>query len=169
MHVEDLRQQATECDDVISRLQNSQGHALQGYGRWMVDLVGAIRQNRHQFRRSPKGPLGASVKLKEQRWSVAIEAVLGGNLFSFVVDGREDEFQFNRVVRQWMSRQQGPGRKPPSCICSSFEVSEMTPPPFPLTLSFLSPSPHLLPLIILFLPPSLPHCLSSAPAVGEGV
>ena len=131
MHVEDLRQQISECEEVIGRLQSSQGHALQGYGRWMLELVNVVRQNQRQFSRPPKGPLGASVKLKEQRWSVAIEALLGWNLFSFVVDNREDEFQFNHLVRQWMSRQQGSGRRPPSCICSAFEVNKA----FPLSLS----------------------------------
>ena len=121
MRTADLRQSLSDCDDIIGRLQGNRGHALQGYPRWMVDLVNILQQNSRQFRKPPKGPLGAAVKLREQKWSTAVEAVIGGNLHSFVVDNRQDEFAFNRIVRQWMSRGGG-GRKAPSCICSSFEV-----------------------------------------------
>ena len=120
--MDDLRQQLSECDDIVARLQGNQNQSrLQGYPRWMIDLVNFLQQNQRQFRRPPKGPLGAAISLREQKWSTAVESVIGFSLYSFIVDNRQDEFTFNRLVRQWMSHGGG-ARRPPSCICSAFEV-----------------------------------------------
>lgn len=101
----------------IQNLQASKKNSLQRFGRYVPQLLREIDSAvaRGHFRKRPKGPLGSMIKLKDQRWALATEVCLGGNLYSYLVDNDQDA----KTLRQVMTKVLGNERKP-AIITSAF-------------------------------------------------
>ncbi len=102
-------------------LQSSRNDKLLAFGAWMRPLVNAIAQNRHHFRRQPKGPIGALIGLRDYRWAQCVETIIGKRLlYSFITDNLEDDRTLKNlmkhVLRDWRAF-------PPDTIISRFEVN----------------------------------------------
>lgn len=115
-----LTDDVVKCKEEIRRLQSSRKDRLEAFGQWMPRLVAALQQNQSRFRKLPKGPIGALVKLKDYRWATAVEQVVGyRNLISFVCDNHEDEATLKRLVNENTRDVRGPR---PDIIVSRFTV-----------------------------------------------
>ncbi|XP_050517633.1 structural maintenance of chromosomes protein 6 isoform X2 [Diabrotica virgifera virgifera] len=87
----------------LNALSSESGNTLLLYGRDMPGIKKMIQQNIRNFRQEPRGPLGSYIKIKDKRWTVAVEGHLTPSLLgAFVVDNKEDNQRlreiFNRVL-----------------------------------------------------------------------
>ena len=69
----------------------------------------------------PKGPVGSMIRLKDYKWSTAVEQVLRGVLSCFIVDNPYDDAAFKRVASEVLRRAGGRGGRVDTIICS-FQV-----------------------------------------------
>ncbi|KAL5481928.1 hypothetical protein EMCRGX_G022203 [Ephydatia muelleri] len=107
--VRQLADDVSKCEEEIRRLQSSRKDRLEAFGQWMPRLVAALQQNQSRFRKLPKGPIGALMKLKDYRWAMAVEQVVGyRNLISFVCDNHDDEVILRRLVNENTRDVRGP-------------------------------------------------------------
>ena len=89
----------------------------------MRSLKEALRDNQQRFRKMPKGPVGSYIRLKDYKWSTAVEQVLKGVLFCFVVDNPYDDAEFKRLANGVFRRGSHSGNTPRiDTIISSFQV-----------------------------------------------
>lgn len=125
---DDLRQNHAKLSDLdsrtrssreqLQRLESSRADQLQAYGPWMRSLVDAIHRNQGRFRRPPKGPIGAMIRLKDYKWSRAVEQVVSRNLLSaFITDNATDDALLKQIMRDVLRN--NPFK--PDTICSRFE------------------------------------------------
>lgn len=85
----------------LSNLKNKNFNELNLYGRNMSNLVNTIKACQHKFKKLPVGPIGLHVKLKDNKWAVAIEGYFGSNILkSFCVDNSEDLKQLSHLMKQ---------------------------------------------------------------------
>ena len=68
----------------------------------------------------PKGPVGSMIRLKDYKWSTAVEQVLRGVLSCFIVDNPYDDAAFKRIASEVLRRGGGQGRV--DTIICSFQV-----------------------------------------------
>lgn len=113
----ELKEQRTQISNTIQNLQASKKNHLQKFGRHIPQLARELQEavRRGSFRKPPKGPLGALLQLKDERWALATESCLRGLPYSYLVDNDQDA----KVLRQIMGKVMGQERKP-SIIISSF-------------------------------------------------
>lgn len=61
------------------------------YGKEMPRILQAINENKHKFKELPRGPIGRYIKVKEKKWTIAVEGFLSPNLLqTFIVDNKND-------------------------------------------------------------------------------
>ncbi|GJQ78528.1 hypothetical protein Trydic_g11642 [Trypoxylus dichotomus] len=97
-----------QITDQINTLKN-ESNALVVYGKEMPEIVKAIRQNKNKFTHLPRGPLGASINIRDKKWDVAIEGFLGAGLLrAFTVDNKKD----NALLMEIFNQHCGSGHKP---------------------------------------------------------
>lgn len=107
--VQQLVDDTVKCEEEVRRLRSSQKDRLEAFGHWMPRLVSLIQQNQSHFRKLPKGPIGALIKLKDYRWTTAIEQVIGyRNLMSFICDNHDDEATLKRLINENTRDVRGP-------------------------------------------------------------
>ena len=112
-----------DSEDQLRRLQSSRTDELQAFGPLMRSLKEALRDNQQRFRKMPKGPVGSYIRLKDYKWSTAVEQVLKGVLFCFVVDNPYDDAEFKRLANGVFRRGSHSGNTPRiDTIISSFQV-----------------------------------------------
>jgi len=71
------------------------------YGDQIGRLLNSIRSNHRQFSRQPIGPIGLSLNLVDDTWSLAIEnACTKGTLRSFIVFSYQDSVFLNKLMAQ---------------------------------------------------------------------
>jgi len=112
-----------DSEDQLRRLQSSRTDELQAFGPLMRSLKEALRDNQQRFRKMPKGPVGSYVRLKDYKWSTAVEQVLRGVLFCFVVDNAYDDAEFKKLANRVFRRGSHSGNTPRvDTIISTFQV-----------------------------------------------
>ena len=110
-------------EDQLYRLQSSRSDELQVFGPLMRPLMDAVWGNQQRFLKMPKGPVGSYIRLKNYKWSTAIEQVLKNVLFCFVVDNPYDDAEFKRLANGVFGRGSHSGNTPHvDTIISSFQV-----------------------------------------------
>ena len=112
-----------DSQDQLHRLQSSRTDELQAFGPLVRSLKEALRDNQQHFRKMPKGPIESYIRLKDYKWSTAIEQVLKGVLFCFVVDNAYDDAEFKKLANRVFRRGSHSGNTPRvDTIISSFQV-----------------------------------------------
>lgn len=119
--VSSLDARIRDSEDQLRRLQSSRTDQLQAFGPWMRSLVESLQRNRNHFRKMPKGPVGSMIRLKDYKWSTAVEQVLRTVLSCFIVDNPYDDAAFKRVASEVLRRAGGRGGRVDTIICS-FQV-----------------------------------------------
>lgn len=118
-----LKQEIVQIDQKINNERNNlnavnaeSGNELLLYGRDMPRIKQMISQYRKQFQHEPRGPLGSYIKIKDKKWTVAVEGYIGpGLLRAFAVDNKKD----NQLLRDIFNKVLGPGSHP-QIITSKF-------------------------------------------------
>lgn len=101
---ERIKRQRHELENSVNVLQrkkqnleNSKSDRLKMYGERMPDAMKAIA-NHNSFHRAPVGPIGLHCSLKEQKWSLAMEAICGRELDNFIVHDHHDRNQLASIL-----------------------------------------------------------------------
>lgn len=102
-HEEEKRKAVGQLQDLETSESN-----LALFAPFMPQLVQQIESNQNRFKKKPVGPLGAYVKVKDSKWTLAVECAIRSRLNTFVVDNVEDE----KLLHSIMDRVAGRGRKP---------------------------------------------------------
>ncbi|KAI6661713.1 hypothetical protein LOD99_9900 [Oopsacas minuta] len=89
-----------ETKNRIERLLRSQSNELSLYGEYMPALMEKIRTNSSSFSRTPKGPIGSFLAVKDRKWALGVEAGIGGLMKSFIVDNLNDRVLLNRLMKE---------------------------------------------------------------------
>ena len=106
-----LRYRLSDTNNKLQKLEASRANELRRFGTWMPDLVKRVNEAHQQgkFHQKPRGPIGANIKLRDGRWSVAIEKCIGpGLLCGFCVNDFHDEKVFLEIAKQVCPRQNIP-------------------------------------------------------------
>lgn len=97
----ELRRKHDAADKKLKELQSSQSNDLRRLSTWMPELVRRVDEayRKGRFHAKPRGPVGANIKLKDQRWALAVEKCLGpGMLNAFCVTDYHDEKVFEEIA-----------------------------------------------------------------------
>lgn len=89
----DLQQKKNKIRQVISSLSGGKKDRLTLFGSKMPEFLKKIEGAcaRKQFRKSPRGPIGACLAIKDASLAVPVECAIKGYMYSFVVDNHQDE------------------------------------------------------------------------------
>ena len=104
-----------ECEQRLHRLRSSTQDCLASFHPDMKKIVDALQKNAHRFSHPPKGPIGREdiVRLKDYKWSVAVEQVMKWQLLhAFIVDNERDRAMYYDIVNRLIPR----GKFKPECI-----------------------------------------------------
>lgn len=103
----DLNNEVHRIESDLLSMSGSQDKAAM-FGPKIPAILRQISQTR--FRGEVKGPLGMHIKLKEgyEKYQVAVEKVIGRNMYSFAVSNPEDQVSLNEIltregVQMWNS------------------------------------------------------------------
>ena len=111
------RENLSNSEKRLTQLHSSHSNQLATFGPSMQTLVNAIHKDQHRFSRTPIGPLGSKIKLKDYSWTTAVEQVVKKALLhAFIVDNHKDE----DVLRKIISSIYRNGVKP-EIICSPYQ------------------------------------------------
>eukprot|EP00794_Sanderia_malayensis_P000056 gene56-652_t len=102
--------------------KESQENKLKIFGSWVPDAVQKIKAlaKQKKFTREPVGPIGACIKLKDQKWDVAIETCLKKSiLLAFCCHDLHDKDLLLNVLKTCLK-----GAPMPSIIVSRFQRSQ---------------------------------------------
>lgn len=115
--MEGTNENLNNSDKRLFQLHSSHSNQLATFGPNMQTLVNTIHQDPRRYSRTPIGPLGSKIKLKDYSWTTAIEQVIKkGLLNAFIVDNHGDE----DVLRKMIGSIYRKGPKP-EIICSSYQ------------------------------------------------
>ncbi|CAI0380925.1 unnamed protein product [Linum tenue] len=86
----------------IIELQNNRRNKVTAFGGGKVlQLLRAIENHRHQFKRPPIGPIGANMALaNDDRWALAVDCALGKLLNAFIVTNHSDSVLLKNCGRE---------------------------------------------------------------------
>lgn len=74
----------------IAALSGKSANKYAVFGPKIEQLVAKVEANKHRFKKPPKGPIGACIRVKDPKFAVLVEGVLGKYLDSFLVDNPQD-------------------------------------------------------------------------------
>lgn len=96
---EDLRRRIADAEQQVNHWKNimSDKGGAAAYGQAVPELMKEIAKARWRGR-SPLGPLGLHVKLKDQKWAYALRVGLGNVLGSFVVTDYQDQRTLRKML-----------------------------------------------------------------------
>ncbi|KAK6926420.1 RecF/RecN/SMC, N-terminal [Dillenia turbinata] len=86
----------------ITELQQHQTNKVTAFGgERVINLLRAIEQDQHKFRRPPIGPIGAHVNLVNgDTWAPAVENAIGKLLNAFIVTEHKDSLLLRKCARE---------------------------------------------------------------------
>lgn len=104
----------------LRKIESQQERKVVVYGASMPRLLDAIKRAQRRFHRTPVGPIGMFVNLKERKWARAVERVTAGTLRRFVVHDTHDRLELEKLARQVKCNNLG-------IIVSSFTAKKIPP------------------------------------------
>ncbi|EGI61102.1 Structural maintenance of chromosomes protein 6 [Acromyrmex echinatior] len=87
----------------LSAVEQQSDNALSVFGPNVPRLLKRIEEEykKNRFKKKPRGPIGAFIKLKDAAWAPAVESFLGfGTLNSFCVDNSQDAKLLNSIMKE---------------------------------------------------------------------
>ena len=114
-----------DCEQKLHRLKSSKNQDwLAPFHQDMKKIVDALQKNARRFSHPPKGPIGREdiLRLKDYKWSVAIEQVMKWQLLhAFIVDNERDRATYYDIINQVIPK----GRFKPECIDFPFRHNQV--------------------------------------------
>lgn len=87
-----LRQQLDNC-------RNFKRDRIRAFGDGMAAALAEINKNASQFARLPIGPIALHLRIREERWTLALEAILHSNVEAFLVNDHGDRATLQKILR----------------------------------------------------------------------
>lgn len=134
---DDLKRQKAAVEKKLKDIQSAGSDVLRRFGAWMPQLVREIEEKHRkgQFHQMPRGPLGAHMKVRDQKWAFAIEKCLGFQLMmGFAIHDYHDEQVFEDIVKRICPR--GREQPKPITVVSRFESRQHPVPKNPFTREY---------------------------------
>lgn len=94
-----LRNQVMEAENLCQRLAAATRNSMEAYGPGIPALLRSIN-NEGRWHRKPVGPIGAHVKLKDEKWAPVLESVIGNTLNAFCVIDHHDRRILEELKRR---------------------------------------------------------------------
>ena len=105
--VADKEKSVRDCEQKLQRLKSSNQDWLAPFHQDMKKIVDALEKNARRFSHPPKGPIGREdlLRLKDYKWSVAVEQVMKRQLLhAFIVDNERDRATYYDIVNRLIPR-----------------------------------------------------------------
>lgn len=97
--IESVQIDVESSEAQLRRLRSSFGDSLAIFGKQMKDLVQNIQRNQREFQYLPIGPLGSKIKLRDYKWSIAVEQLAKKNLLhAFIADNHRDAGKLKSMI-----------------------------------------------------------------------
>ena len=93
----ELAKEMTIYKNRLDNLRSAQQDRLRVFGERVPEVLKEIRST-STFRYKPIGPIGLHIRLRDQRWKLAIDSVMGAYMESFVVRNFEDQRLLKRIL-----------------------------------------------------------------------
>ncbi|CAG9858163.1 unnamed protein product [Phyllotreta striolata] len=104
-----LARELNEKRNNLNAISAESTNKLLLYGRQVPRIKEMIKQYGSRFKKTPKGPLGSYVTIKDKKWTVAVEGVIGpAVLKAFIVDNVQD----NKLLIEIFTKVLGPTSHP---------------------------------------------------------
>jgi structural maintenance of chromosomes protein 6 len=89
----------------IQDLQRAKTSRLSVFHNSMPNVVAEIQRQKSRFRDPPIGPLGAYIKIRDEKWANIVEVLVGRNLNGFLVTNEQDRATLRAILEQkrWYS------------------------------------------------------------------
>ena len=113
-----------DCEEKLHRLRSGQQDKLAPFHPNTRKVFEALQRNADKFSHPPKGPIGREdvLRLKDYRWSTAVEQVMGFSLLNaFVVDNERDRDVFKSIMNRVIPK----GQFKPECIDLPFSCNRV--------------------------------------------
>ncbi|KAG0718336.1 Structural maintenance of chromosomes protein 6 [Chionoecetes opilio] len=97
-----MRKQLNDLERELKGLQCQKGGQLTVYGHWVPQLLNKIQTAfaRGLFVKKPVGPMGAYIKVRDNKWAHVAERVLGKRITGFCVDNQADEKVLRNLMKE---------------------------------------------------------------------
>ncbi|GAB6030556.1 Structural maintenance of chromosomes protein 6 [Chamberlinius hualienensis] len=104
----------------LKAAENARGDRQKRFGHWVPEALIEIEKayQKGVFRRKPVGPLGLDIKVRDPKWTLAVEAILKPYLFAFICDNTEDERKLEKTIAGILKKYQS---SMPMVISSRFQ------------------------------------------------
>jgi len=135
-----LRYRLSDSNNKLQKLEASRTNDLRRFGAWMPDLVKRIDEAHQQrkFHQKPRGPIGANIKLRDGRWSVAVEKCIGPHMLGgFCLNDFHDEKVFLEIAKRVCPPQSMPNTMTSKFFSHQHNVPK-NPNKFPTVIEVLS-------------------------------
>lgn len=85
---------------MLANMERSKGDKVKAFGERMPDLLADIKRNKGTFARLPI-LVGLHIKIKDPRWTLPVEASIGPNVESFIVDNYNDKTTLAKLLQKY--------------------------------------------------------------------
>lgn len=85
----------------LDQLRRAKGNRLSSFHDSMPQLMEDIRRNARNFHRDPVGPIGMYVQLKDRKWELPVEVLIGKELSAFIVKDHHDQDMLRGMMKKY--------------------------------------------------------------------
>ncbi|XP_042865205.1 structural maintenance of chromosomes protein 6-like [Penaeus japonicus] len=113
-----IRAKCSGLEKELTQLRSQQSNVFTVYGQWVPEVLKQIdiEHKKGMFSAKPIGPLGAFIKLRDQKWGHVAEAIIANRINSFCVNNQKD----CHVLKQILNRVNFGGSQKPIITVSRF-------------------------------------------------
>lgn len=97
---QDINRQLDSAKEALHLAEQSCGNRVLAYGPRMIEVLESICRTT-SFSKPPIGPVGLHVKLKDEKWTLAMEAILHSNVESFIVNSHQDRVILQKILQKY--------------------------------------------------------------------
>ncbi|VDN30425.1 unnamed protein product, partial [Cylicostephanus goldi] len=88
-----------DLQEELHRAEITTKNAVMRFGENIPSILEVMNANSHKFEHLPRGPIGMYMKLRDRKWTFAVEEATRRLLTSFVFHSKRDHQTFERLMR----------------------------------------------------------------------
>ncbi|KNC81830.1 hypothetical protein SARC_05867 [Sphaeroforma arctica JP610] len=115
-----LDNQRIKVKNEMRNLKGALKDNVEVWGEGISQLIRLIDKNTKFFEKRPVGPLGAFVAVKESEYNIALEASMGKNMSTFLINSHRDAHVMNQLINKVYTAQRFRGKKKPPLMIAKF-------------------------------------------------
>ena len=96
----ELKRSLDNDESNLADAQAAETDKLRAFGKTLPAAIQEINASSREFKYRPVGPIGAYVTLKDQKWALPLNAIIGSNLGSFIATSHEDRILLQKILRK---------------------------------------------------------------------